>query len=220
MKFVLHRTDHMIAGNQEASRLLRLQGFSGRISIIPQLKVDTQTFRPLTASPVRRQLQLGSFVVGYVGRLVPEGLDTLITAVSQLPDVYLLLVGRGPIQGQLESLAQSLGVSDRLRIVAAVRHSEVPLFLNAMDTFVLPSRTAAHWKEQFGHVLIEAMACGVPVIGSDSGAIPEVVGPAGIIFPEGDVSALKSHLNDLYLHAEERRRLAELGMMRVTALYP
>ena len=63
--------------------------------------------------------------------------------------------------------------------------NDVPRHLRALDALVLPSESTPLWKEQFGHVLIEAMACGVPVVGSDSGAIPEVIGEAGLLFPGG-----------------------------------
>src|SRR5207245_3300012 len=82
----------------------------------------------------------------------------------------------------------------RLELQEGVPHHEVPRYLERMTALVLPSLTTPTWKEQFGHVLIEAMACGVPVIGSDSGAIPEVIGDAGLVVPEGDVAGLAEAL--------------------------
>jgi glycosyltransferase involved in cell wall biosynthesis len=88
-----------------------------------------------------------------------------------------------------------------------------------MDALVLPSRTTASWAEQFGHVLIEAMAAGVPVIGSSSGAIPEVIGEAGLVFPEGDAGALRVQLATLFDDPALRKRLVALGRARVDRLY-
>jgi len=84
---------------------------------------------------------------------------------------------------------------------------------------VLPSRTSSHWVEQFGRVLIEAMACGVAVVGSDSGEIPHVIGDAGLIFPEGDVAALRKQLARLQGNQALRRELGARGRARVMAHY-
>jgi glycosyltransferase involved in cell wall biosynthesis len=84
---------------------------------------------------------------------------------------------------------------------------------------VVPSRTRPNWKEQFGRVLVEAMACGVVVVGSDSGEIPHVVGEAGLIFPEGDVAALRERLVRLSGDAQLRAELAQSGRQRVLAKY-
>ena len=91
----------------------------------------------------------------------------------------------------------------------------MPAFYRNLDVFILPSRTMSNWKEQFGRVLVEAMACGVPVIGSDSGEIPHVIGDAGVIFPEGDVRALTQKLQQLLVQPVERRHLGAAGRQRV-----
>jgi glycosyltransferase involved in cell wall biosynthesis len=104
-------------------------------------------------------------------------------------------------------------------VISAVPHEEIPHYLNALDGLVLPSLTTPVWKEQFGHVLIEAMACEVPVIGSNSGAIPEVLGEAGLIFPEGDLTALSQAIMTLQSDAVRRAQLAQAGRVRVLAHY-
>jgi glycosyltransferase involved in cell wall biosynthesis len=91
----------------------------------------------------------------------------------------------------------------------------MPEILNTMDALVLPSRTRRNWKEQFGRALIEAMACDVPVVGSDSGEIPHVIGEAGLVFPEGDVTALTAHLASLRDSADLRHDLGSRGRARV-----
>jgi glycosyltransferase involved in cell wall biosynthesis len=96
---------------------------------------------------------------------------------------------------------------------------EAPRWLAALDCLVLPSRTTAHWKEQFGRVLIEAMACGVPVVGSSSGAIPTVIGDAGRVFPEGDFAALGRELTALSLDGALRSELGGRGRAWVLASY-
>jgi glycosyltransferase involved in cell wall biosynthesis len=103
--------------------------------------------------------------------------------------------------------------------VDAVQHETVPAYLNALDVLVLPSQAAPRWKEQFGHVLIEAMACGVSVVGSQSGAIPEVIGDAGLTFPPGDAAALGQALLRIGDDVSLRESLIRAGRARVMALY-
>ncbi len=95
----------------------------------------------------------------------------------------------------------------------------VPEFLGGLDALVLPSLTYPNWKEQFGRVLMEAMACEVPVVGSDSGEIAHVIGDAGLVFPEGDVTALTDCLRRLRAAPELRRELAARGLARVRERY-
>jgi glycosyltransferase involved in cell wall biosynthesis len=95
----------------------------------------------------------------------------------------------------------------------------MPGYYQGLDALVVPSLTRGNWKEQFGRVIVEAMACGVPVIGSSSGAIPDVIGEAGLIVPEGDVRALADGLRRLAHHPDLRRRMAERGRQRVLERY-
>jgi glycosyltransferase involved in cell wall biosynthesis len=103
--------------------------------------------------------------------------------------------------------------------VGQVPNEELPVYFSMFDVLVLPSRTTIVWKEQYGRVLLEAMACQTPIIGSDSGAIPEVVGEAGLIVPEGDVAALRQAMQKLYDASELGRRLGQHGYARVKAHY-
>jgi glycosyltransferase involved in cell wall biosynthesis len=91
--------------------------------------------------------------------------------------------------------------------------------MREFDCLVLPSRSRPNWKEQFGRVLIEAMACGVPVVGSTCGEVPHVIGDAGLVFPENDAAALAAHLRALCGSAELRADLARRGRARVLAKY-
>lgn len=219
--FNLHRADGAIAGTEEAARRLHKAGFSGPIAVIPQLGVDPEHFHPFRNDPLRRKLGLYTFTIGYIGRIVPEkGLWVLLDALSFLQgDWQCLLVGEGPIREEWLHQAQRRGIRERVFWTPTVPHAEVPGYLNAMDVLVLPSLTTPRWKEQFGHVLIEAMACGIPVIGSDSGAIPEVIGDAGLIVPEGNSLALAQAINVLRSSECQRVILGQRGRERVLALY-
>lgn len=210
-----------IAGNREAAALLQAAGFRGPLAVIPQLGVDRERFAPKRNDRLRQKLGLWTFTVGYVGRLVPEkGLWVLLEALSQLKGNWqCLLVGDGPLRDEWLKQAKQRGWEDRIVWHPPVPHREVPDYINAMDVVVLPSLTASRWKEQFGHVIIEAMSCGVPVIGSDSGAIPEIIGEAGIIVPEGDAQALAQAIGRLRSSTAERTTLGQRGRERVLAQY-
>jgi glycosyltransferase involved in cell wall biosynthesis len=208
--------DLAVAGNAEAVDVLRRKGFRKEVEVIPQFGVDPELFQPPATTPQSRP-----FTVGYVGRLVEQkGLADLVRAVGSLGgDERLLLVGAGPLETELYALAGQAGLGQRLVVQAPVPSTRVPEALWQLDALVLPSRTRANWKEQFGRVLVEAMACGVPVVGSDSGEIPHVIGDGGLVFPEGDVAALSDCLRRLRDSAAERNRLAELGRRRALAHY-
>jgi glycosyltransferase involved in cell wall biosynthesis len=133
-------------------------------------------------------------------------------------DVQLLIVGDGPERTRLERRAATWRPGKAV-FTGAVAHDAVPDYLGALDALVLPARSTPSWAEQFGHVLIEAMAAGVPVVGSTSGAIPEVVGDAGLLFPEDDVGALRARLEILLSGDELRGRLIERGHTRVACRY-
>ncbi|MCS7179007.1 MAG: glycosyltransferase [Anaerolineae bacterium] len=220
-RFNLHRADGAIAGTQEAGQRLREAGFSGPMAVIPQLGVDPERFAPRRNDSLRRQLGLRTFTIGYLGRLVPEkGLWVLLDALSSLQgDWQCLLVGEGPLREKGLQQAQRRSIRERVFWIPTVPHTAVPEYLNTIDVVVLPSLTTERWKEQFGHILIEAMACGVPVIGSDSGAIPEVIGDAGLIVPEGNPLALAQAIDFLRSSELQRATLGRKGRERVLALY-
>ncbi len=228
----LSNTHGVVAGNQDGVEVLRQHGYHGPIKVMPQLGVDESRFCPQPQPELKSQLgiQPDDFVVGFVGRFVEEkGLLTLGKALAGLqghPWKWLLL-GRGPLQSVLIEKAVEWGIKDQVILVESVPHDEVPSYINLMNTLVLPSETntqfktltAAGWKEQFGHVLIEAMASKVPVIGSDSGEIPYVIEDAGLVFPEGDVAALQNCLRQLMEQPELVQKLAQLGYERAMSRY-
>jgi glycosyltransferase involved in cell wall biosynthesis len=114
----------------------------------------------------------------------------------------------------LQQLAVKLGIVSRLCWHGRLPSTAMPGFYRGLDLFVLPSRTTASWKEQFGRVLVEAMACGVPVIGSTSGEIPHVMGDSGLLFAEDDLAALVGHLQRLMANHTERMALGKAGRQR------
>jgi glycosyltransferase involved in cell wall biosynthesis len=207
-----------IAGTEEARELLRTRSFSGPIAVIPQFGIDPNFFCRRDVSNLKNELGLaGRFVLGYIGRIVPEkGIADLIRSLVLLPErCVLLLVGDGQFRRTAEQLAEQLGVTSRVRWIPQVSSLQVPDYMNVLDVLVLPSRTTRRWKEQFGRVLIEAMACETPVVGSSSAEIPKVIGQAGLVFPEGEVAALAERLRSLYEGPDLAASLGAEGRARV-----
>lgn len=210
---VYRAVDGAIAGSRDAEAVLRAKGFRGPTWVIPQVGVDPDAYRPLEPP---RPRDAGRLHVGFAGRLVPEkGVDLLIDAIAGLPGVTLTVLGDGPERGRLRARAVDRGVLERVAFAPARPSTAMPAFYRALDALVLPSRTTRRWVEQFGRVLVEAMACGVPCIGAASGEIPNVLGDAGLTFPEGDANALRQRLAELSGQPERRAALATAGRARV-----
>ena len=224
--YSLKHSDFMVARNEEAVEVLRRKGYKGSVKIVPNA-VDCSLFEPKT-EPGKETLRLefewykpGDFLVGYVGRLVPEkGLaDTLSAIAQQPPSVQLIFIGDGSMRKELETLAKTLKIEERVHFLGNKPLTELPALMNSLHVLVLPSLTTSRWKEQFGRVLIEAGACKVAVVGSSSGAIPEVIGKAGLIFPEGNVVAFAECLSRLREDEESRTNCGEIGYNRAHGLF-
>jgi glycosyltransferase involved in cell wall biosynthesis len=216
-QWVFRHANHAIAGNREACEVLKQKGYEGGVSVIPQFGVDLRhyEFRKPGERGHSREL-----VFGYAGRLVEEkGLTVLLESLARLKEQpwRFMARGSGPAQGRLQARAAELGIADRVLFLPPLPSTEMSSFYNAVDVLVLPSLTQPNWKEQFGRVLIEAMACGTVVVGSDSGEIPHVIGDAGVVVPEGKVEALRSALYLLLTDPPLRSSLAEAGRRRVIA---
>jgi glycosyltransferase involved in cell wall biosynthesis len=214
---VFRETDMAFPLSENAGRILKQRGYRGGEIPFPN-GVDLRLFHKMDVSQLSTSLGLnGYFVIGYLGRIVEsKGLDTLVAAVAGLDIEYrLLMIGRGEYKADLVEIAEELGIAERIVWIDEMLPEKVPEYVNCMDTVVLPSRTAPDWVEFFGRVLIEGMACEVPVIGSDSGEIPHVVGDAGLIFPEGDDEALADRIEQIARNPSFADQLIQRGLERV-----
>jgi glycosyltransferase involved in cell wall biosynthesis len=220
-RFNLRRSDAAICGNSDAEHLLRGKGFTRPVTVMPLLGIDPDLFSRRDEAGLRASLDLKGLVIGFIGRFVAEkGVLDLIEAASRLRGDYtLLFVGGGALEGEMLASAGRLGISDRIRIVHSVPHAEIPRYINCMDMLVLPSYTVPHWKEQFGQVLVQAMSCQVPVLGSTHAEIPKVIGGAGMTFEERNMDDLSRKLELMFGNAELRGDLAQKGRERVLSLY-
>jgi glycosyltransferase involved in cell wall biosynthesis len=216
-KQVLQGVEFAILGNQDAVRVWQNKGYDGPYQVIPQFGIDPDIFRP----PQSRDYGRG-FIIGSANRRLvwEKGVDLLLHAAAKLPGIWRVHIsGDGPARPQLEQLATELQIADRVHFDGTIPSTDMPAYLQQLDMLALTSRTKKNWKEQFGRAIIEAMACGVPVVGSDSGEIPFVIGNAGLIFPEGDIGALHRHLLELMRSEKRRHELGQQGRERVLAMY-
>jgi glycosyltransferase involved in cell wall biosynthesis len=204
-----------IAGSHDAAAILRRKGYRRRFEVIPQLGVDPDLYHPLT-EPNEDIPE-----IGFAGRLVPEkGADILLDAFARLKQrARLQIIGDGTERTALQHRATNLGIRDRVRLRGTVAPADMPKTLGSLDILVVRSRTRKNWKEQFGRVIIEAMACQIPVVGSDSGEIPNVIGDASLVFPEANADALANLLDDLLMNSTKRLTLGRQARKRVLAHY-
>jgi len=219
-RWVHANADFALPVSSAVADVLREKGFGNRLEILP-LPVDLDRLRPAPEPPSRDG---HPFTAAYVGRLAEEkGVDTAIRALSLLPDqdVRLLVAGDGPAVGALKAQAQSLGVGERITWEGYVPHESVMSVYRSADVLIVPSKTVPNWKEQFGRVVTESLACGVPVIASDSGELPELMAKTGggWTFAEGDADALARAVRHVIAAPREARERAARGRMAVGQLF-
>jgi L-malate glycosyltransferase len=205
-QWVYRRAAGAFVVSDEVERVLRAKGFRGRIQQLHH-SYDPELFKTRPEHEGQRLrdefgIPRNAIVIGYFGRLtIEKGLIDLVGALqemakeAELPPWFFCCVGNGQAELDTKRALSSLP-ADRYRMLGALNHDRVGRLLAAVDVLVLPSRTTRRWKEQFGRILVEAMACGAAVVGSDSGEIPHLIGRSGggLVFREGQVSELAACL--------------------------
>lgn len=225
-QMVYRESAFAFTGSESAEAVLRAKGFEGRCTLLPgSVNPDAHAPAPSTDA-LRRDLGISAdeVVFGFLGRISKvKGLATTIDALNGLPDVpwRFVVVGEGDYVDVLKSKVAENGLESRVIFTGYVPHTEAPRFLSLFDVLLLPSETQPSWKEQFGRVLVEALACGTPLIGSDSGEIPHVIRRTGggLVFGEGDAAALRRALRTMAEDADLRQSFAETGRSFVLANY-
>lgn len=223
-RFSLRHADLVICGNKEGERLLRgKKGYTGQTAVLPQLGLDPALYQQAPLSGLRAELGIPPQVplIGYVGRFIAEkGVLHLLEALRELHHLpwHALVIGAGPLKEEIGNAGQRY-LGNRFTLRDAIPHAEVPSYMRAMDILVLPSYGTNAWKEQFGLVLAQAMLAGVPCIGSSSGAIPEVIGPGGLVFEEQNVGDLRRKLEQLLSSSDLRSSLGKAGLSFAIANY-
>ncbi len=226
-QFVLNTASAIIPGNFDGAKIMRSWGYTGTLEVMPQLGVDTNLFAPQLPSADEAKLIEANereFKIGFLGRLVPEkGVDLILAAVRQLQNkgynCRVVICGSGSSETELRQKAKKLQIAELITWRGAVRHEEAPIELSKFDVLVLPSRSIDSWKEQFGHVLIEAMAMGIPVIGSTCGEIPNVIQCNDLIFQEEDILGLTKILERMIRDLNWKQKMARHSINMVQKHY-
>jgi glycosyltransferase involved in cell wall biosynthesis len=221
---VMRRASGWIAFGETVHEALATKPlYTARPSRVIAPGTDVVRFRPDAAARAALLSRLGwsddTPVVGFLGRFVAaKGLHVLMQALAGVREPWrALFVGGGPMADDLTAFANVF--PGRVRVLTGVTHDDVPAHLNAMDLMCAPSQTTARWREQFGRMLIEAMACGVPILASRSGEIPHVVGDAGLVVDEADTAVWSAALDRLLADAALRRDLSARGLARAHEKY-
>jgi glycosyltransferase involved in cell wall biosynthesis len=214
---VLKQSSFAFPISDSVNEVCRRKGYEGPSTILP-LAVDEETYfpRPDSESIRKSYVRPDQALLGYVGRLVEaKGLRTLIEALGVLKDLdwKFVFIGTGPLAQQMEERCKALGISERVHFLGFVEHIQTPAYLSAFDWLVLPSESQSNWREQFGRVVLEAMACGTPVIGSNSGEIPKLIKATGggLIFTERRVDELADTLRMAIADRAAAQLLATTG---------
>jgi glycosyltransferase involved in cell wall biosynthesis len=208
---VLRKAAFVAARSDTAGELAGVWGAHGEVALAPHAVPRWEQAPAPGARP---------FTVGYAGRLVPsKGLGDLLAAVRRLDaPVELVMIGDGETRAELEGQAIP---GSTVRVLDDLSHDEMAAGYGQLDVLALPSHTTPTWKEQFGRVIVEALWCGVPVVGSDSGEIPWLIGltGGGLVFPEGDEVRLAEQLQRLRDDPPLRAELAARGRAKVEQMF-
>lgn len=227
-RLVMESVDMFLPFTETAKKVLQIEGVpEGKIKVIYP-GVDTEKFKPgnkpdglLSKNNIHRD----SFVILYVGKLVSwKGVHNLVYAAKILKDkgvkdFVVAVAGKGAQKENMQKLIRETKTDEHFRFLGFISYAEIPDVYRMADAFVLTSYPTMTWQEQFGMVLVEAMASGKPVISTMSGSIPEVIGDAGILIPSGDFKALADAILKLIESEKSREYLGKKGRERVEQLF-
>lgn len=209
-RWTLNHCDSLWGCGPQVLETFRQKKYQGDAQIVPYF-VNTDRFKPQPWSDKKE------LTVGFMGRLTPEkGVWTFLNALKSVEGQKNwkgLILGDGPLREEIKKWLSIHRLEGRVEM-RLVPHEQVPQILSGLDLLLCPSQTTSFWREQFGRMLIEAMASGVPVMASHSGEIPFVVGDAGWILPEKDQSAWNGMLQSLLMDSQKRFLMREKGLQR------
>ncbi|MCU5326115.1 glycosyltransferase [Bacillus cereus group sp. BfR-BA-01428] len=235
-KISYKNVNHICPVSTQAIDVLRQKGYEGEVTVIPN-GFDKEVFSPQLDVELKTKLGLDNFVIGYVGNFtLQKGIYNLIEAFAQIKnkDAKLFMIGRGPEKENLIEKIKRLDIEDRVVIIDYVEQLKLPIYMSCMDVLVLPSKQMKYagsklakvlpflqipWAEQFGRVLVEGMACKIPIIGSSSGSIPDVVSDVGLIFEENNSDDLAMKLDYMIENEDFRNQCVENGYIKAYEKY-
>lgn len=217
VRYVRESGDIFIAVTERAKMSLMIEGVpEEKIRVIPA-GVDNEVFRPSPPDETlmnRLGLDREGFALLFVGRLTREkGIYDLIYAMKLLSldpaadRVKVIIAGNGPERDRIANTVRRLGLQDRVVLAGNFSYGQMPSLYSVADAFILPSIPVSFWQEQFGMVLVEAMASGLPVISTLSGSIPEVVGDAGLLVQPADPASIRDAIKRLVDDEDDRKKI-------------
>lgn len=218
--------DHFIPWCDSVKKAMLLEGVPEEKMTTVYTGLDLDLFRPEPKSPAlltELGLDEKDFIILYIGKLVSwKGVHILPYAAKALlamgiKDFRVVIGGKGAQLDNLKRVIAEAGIKERFRFAGFMPYERMRSLYNISDVIVVPSLPTMTWQEQFGMVLVEAMACGRPVIGSKSGAIPEVIGDAGMTFTPGEYPELTDRLVHLMRNRGLAKTLGERARRRAEA---
>jgi glycosyltransferase involved in cell wall biosynthesis len=227
-RLVMDKVDIFLPFTETAKNVLKMEGVPEDKLKVIYPGVNLERFKPGNKPGgllSKHNIAANCFIILYVGKIVSwKGVHNLAYAARVLKqkgwgDFIIVVVGRGAQKENLENLTKEARVGEHFRFLDFISYDEIPDIYRMADTFILPSYPTMTWQEQFGMVLTEAMATGVPVISTNSGSIPEVVGDAGILINPGDYMALSDAIMLLMHDHNLRERLGKAGRIRAEQLF-
>jgi glycosyltransferase involved in cell wall biosynthesis len=208
-RYALRRAAGVHVCSARAGELFVRRGHRGTVCLLG-LGVDVDRFHPRASRP-----EGAPFCFGYVGRLEPhKGVEVIVEALVGLASVELVIVGDGPSAAKIRAHIDRLDLSDRVTVRGFCPPDEVADVYRSFDALLVPSLDTPTWVEQFGRVAVEAMASGVPVIASSSGALPDVLGDAGLLAPPGDVDQWRIAMSSLAAEPATCAEMAAAGLLQ------
>ncbi len=233
-RYTLNQADHFICYTNRAKKALIKEGVNRKKIDIVRLGVDLKKFKIKRSNRIGGEAKLNinkkknQLTILFVGRLVEEkGVMDLYNAFKkvkrQMPKVKeynlkLKIIGQGKLKKKLERLIKKDNLQGSV-FIKNKRYGQMPEVYQQADIFVIPSKTTKTWEEQYGMVLIEAMACGLAIIGYQSGAIPELLDKAGVLIKEGETNDLKEKLQLLVESDKYRKKLSFLSALRAKKFF-
>ncbi|MDD5772190.1 MAG: glycosyltransferase family 4 protein [bacterium] len=229
--YVRENADYFVAIADKSKQCLMIEGVDeNKIEVIGH-GLDIEKFCPKEKSvELLKQFSISpnDMVVLFIGQLLwLKGVYDIIAAAKKITqdnelkgtNIKFLIVGKGPEEHRLRDIIKKLKLDNIVKLVGFFPYSEMVELHNLADIFILPSIPVKTWQEQFGMVLIESMACGRPVISTSCGAIPEILGDAGIIIPPADPYKLAEKIKELVISKDTRLQLGIKGRLHVEKYY-
>ncbi|MCX7918796.1 MAG: glycosyltransferase family 4 protein [bacterium] len=218
---LLTRADAIVVDSYFSKQLLLKdqKHIKPKLSVV-YLGIDTAYFQPHNKSDAKQKFGFSSdLTLLAFGRIIEsKGFQILLEAVINLKDIpyQLIIAGEGPYLIKLKERAKTRKLTQQVRFLGKVSEAELPYLYSAADIFIIPELTAP----AFGLVAAEALACGTPVIASNTGALPEVVTPeVGICIPAGDTDKLANAIRELYQNKEKWNQMRYSARTRAETMF-